>query len=62
MADERISIQREGTNSADMKSAYAELRLKASKEADRQDKSDELPEQKEQDHTKKRGIGRSRSR
>lgn len=60
-----------GANVADMKSAYADLRLKAGKEADRQDKSDEAPKQDQEQEqeqeqqktqTRSRGTGRSRSR
>jgi len=58
-----------GANVADMKSAYADLRLKAGKEADRQDKSDEAPKQdqeqeqeQQQTQVRSRGTGRSRTR
>lgn len=60
----KVEQQQKGPNVADMKGAYADLRLKASKEADRQDKSDEPPQEHDQEHThtQRRGTGLSRSR
>ena len=53
--------RQKGPNVADIKSAYADLRLKAGKEADKQDTSDEVPEEQkeqEQKQTKNRTAGR----